>query len=689
MATPAVRNNNPGNIKDPSTGQFRVFKSPQEGYEALKNDLTIKMTGKSKTGVRPESTVAEFASIYAPASDKNDPVRYAQNLGKQLGVDPATTSIASLQPRIDDFAKAIAQNEDKDMAAIIAQATPQNLAVAQESSPLAQKIKSKYPQYSDMDDAILEQKILEKYPQYADLTTAQPQPAQGVGGTYKPAPEVKPYEAAQGAEEQAASQKGLAQKGLEFLFPILEKKERTGLQTIGDIGMSILPFIPGAGAAGLLAKGARGARLASKAAKGAKAAKTAGLVSRAARSPVIQGTAAGYGTGVSKNLSEGEGLGEAFKADMDTVGGAALGFAAPVAAKAVGGIINKAAGIPENIKPRLANLSNKRLYDEYANTGAKRAEDVANPSLIDKGVERATKAVDKIQTSLKTVGKEIGDIKKAEGKKALQDVRPVIDDFSKKLQDRFGVSVRVSPTGVISFRKAQGRMKDVLSAADTRRVKDALKDLMKLRKTGNVQRASDALDNLDNAISYGKRTYFGGTDPLNGFLKETRHSLNEVIGKSSPTLAKAKTRASELRGVIDEIKDAGGTNFQRADLLLKRALAGDKGAVPREVFDTIKKETGVDLMDDAILINHFTRSLGDETQMSLLSQYLQRASQQGGTTVPDLLLSAGRSGLMKTVADPVKMGRNIVKGKKGLVSRFLETVPTAAAIEGGRALPVE
>lgn len=131
MPTLAVRNNNPGNLKDPTTGAFRQFPSSSEGYNALVKDLTAKMTGATSTKLKPTSSLKEFSSVYAPASDKNDPEQYAQNLSRQLGVS-VDTPIGSLQGRVHDFAKAIATNEDPSGAktATLSRATPQNESVS-------------------------------------------------------------------------------------------------------------------------------------------------------------------------------------------------------------------------------------------------------------------------------------------------------------------------------------------------------------------------------------------------------------------------------------------------------------------------------------------------------------------------------------------------------------------------------
>lgn len=105
-----TRNQNPGDLRDPSTGAFRKFATPQEGHAALLNDLTAKMTGTSTTGIGPSSSIADFSKVYAPPGDNNNSAQYAANLSNKLGVSP-DTKIGSLRGRIGDFANAISGNE--------------------------------------------------------------------------------------------------------------------------------------------------------------------------------------------------------------------------------------------------------------------------------------------------------------------------------------------------------------------------------------------------------------------------------------------------------------------------------------------------------------------------------------------------------------------------------------------------
>lgn len=170
-----TRNNNPGDLKDPKTGTFRNFSDPNQGFVALQNDLKGKMTGATSTGLKPTSSLVDFANVWAPASDKNDPTQYAAKLSKQLGVAP-TTPIGSLINRVGDFAKAIAANEgwQGDIAHADTLPTSPNISQSSQNS-LAAKVKAKYPQYNDIPDAELEQKIIAKYPQYSDMSSGNTQ----------------------------------------------------------------------------------------------------------------------------------------------------------------------------------------------------------------------------------------------------------------------------------------------------------------------------------------------------------------------------------------------------------------------------------------------------------------------------------------------------------------------------------
>lgn len=109
----AAYNQNPGNLTDDS-GKFRKFDSPEDGYQALIDDIKAKQTGNTKTGLNGQTSLVDFIRHYAPASDKNDPVTYAQNVAKTLtkaGI-PTDTSTAIGTIPAEQLAPHIAHVED-------------------------------------------------------------------------------------------------------------------------------------------------------------------------------------------------------------------------------------------------------------------------------------------------------------------------------------------------------------------------------------------------------------------------------------------------------------------------------------------------------------------------------------------------------------------------------------------------
>lgn len=137
QGTLAQRNNNPGNLrfanqKGATKGDkgFAKFDSYEAGYEALLNDLKSKQTGKTRTGLKPTSSLQDLINVYAPKADNNDPTSYANTVARSLGVTP-NTPISGLDTK--RLADAMAQVEDRAYAISKGNApTPQQPPVQQQ-----------------------------------------------------------------------------------------------------------------------------------------------------------------------------------------------------------------------------------------------------------------------------------------------------------------------------------------------------------------------------------------------------------------------------------------------------------------------------------------------------------------------------------------------------------------------------
>jgi hypothetical protein len=100
------RNNNPGNFryskytaslgdnKGKDSKNFIIYNTYDIGFNALKQFLTDACKGELRA-YKPDMTLLQFYSVYAPSADGNSPLRYATFIANSLGV-PITTKIKTL-----------------------------------------------------------------------------------------------------------------------------------------------------------------------------------------------------------------------------------------------------------------------------------------------------------------------------------------------------------------------------------------------------------------------------------------------------------------------------------------------------------------------------------------------------------------------------------------------------------------
>lgn len=102
----SVRNNNPGNIKDPQTGEFQTFQNPGQGVQAMTQDLSAKISGKSpamtaKFGQNYAPTLRNLISTWAPPEENNTDA-YIQSVSQKTGIAPdqklTVDDIPKIQP---------------------------------------------------------------------------------------------------------------------------------------------------------------------------------------------------------------------------------------------------------------------------------------------------------------------------------------------------------------------------------------------------------------------------------------------------------------------------------------------------------------------------------------------------------------------------------------------------------------
>lgn len=102
LGTPSFRHNNPGNCRYSNVGYLPIYgkvrKSP-ENFAIFKDYATgwLYLTNlvKSKVAEHPTWTIYQFFADYAPTTDGNDPIKYAEMVARNCGVS-ATALMKSI-----------------------------------------------------------------------------------------------------------------------------------------------------------------------------------------------------------------------------------------------------------------------------------------------------------------------------------------------------------------------------------------------------------------------------------------------------------------------------------------------------------------------------------------------------------------------------------------------------------------
>ena len=475
-----------------------------------------------------------------------------------------------------------------------------------------------------------------------------------------------------------------------FLFPIVKdvsndiqgKSDKSFLQQAGDTALSALPFIPGLGEAGEAVKGVDAVEGVSDVAKSGLLENLLGKTG----STVAKGAAVGYGTGVASNLSQGQGLGQAFTPNATNLLSAGIGAAAPLAIKGIGAGINKIAGIDPVVSNELSKLSteanpeDKALMEQYNKAAQAHATNVRTPSVENVAASNLDSAADQINKNTQAAGTAVGIAKKAAATLPLQNASTIASDFAQKVQDQFGLGLTSDEAGNVTASPIKGSLRNI-NPADVKRIEAVATQLNKLGTNATVGNASDIIANINDDINFNKNPYGQSVSPVDGVMKNLGKNINSAVRSSAPDLADANDRFSGLKDLQENIRQIAGNKLQRGELLMKRVFS-DNSQDSIDLFDKIKQETGIDLTKHAVLAKNAIDNYGSKADKSLLAQMISGAS-EGHTGLIQGALNMGKSALKNTIANPERLAKNLLAGKSyGL----LKSLATKGALEGSRIL---
>lgn len=87
----SYRHHNPGNLRSSPFAKtikdgFAVFDNDIVGMMAFHWDLRQKSLGNTWTSLGPDSTVSDLITVWAPVSDGNNPLEYAESVLRESGL---------------------------------------------------------------------------------------------------------------------------------------------------------------------------------------------------------------------------------------------------------------------------------------------------------------------------------------------------------------------------------------------------------------------------------------------------------------------------------------------------------------------------------------------------------------------------------------------------------------------------
>jgi ribosomal protein L31E len=308
-----------------------------------------------------------------------------------------------------------------------------------------------------------------------------------------------------------------------------------------------------------------------------------------------------------------------------------------------------------NTIDRLPTETYSPKFEQYLKQAQEAVTDYSKKNPLEVAGEQAEKALSIIDNKLKAVGQAKKEALQEVGKVRVDDaVKQTIADLNKGLKERLGVSF--NNKGGLSVSK--GRMSK-LPKEDVPVLRDVFWRLKSLEKSPTIQRADDAVAYIQNVLYKNNKLTAVPLDKMTiGLLKEISGQLNAKIKNAGgKTYKNSKAYSSNLIQTKTKLAKALGVDGNKGASLMKQ-LFSPTSTAPRKLFEKIKKETGIDLVEEATLAKFAMEMVGDVKQASLLEQVIKGGpSLVSRTGVVDKILDYGTSKL----TDPIGKARRIVE----------------------------
>jgi len=253
--------------------------------------------------------------------------------------------------------------------------------------------------------------------------------------------------------------------------------------------------------------------------------------------------------------------------------------------------------IPETVKTTLKRTTPEQ-FSKYIDEAKNAVIDQKALTPLESAGQKATESLQTIQNKLNSIGSQKASILE-KAKTGLQPMGNIALKARQSLNQQLG--------------------KLTLDAPDTSLMKDISGKLKSLGSNPSVKK-------VDEFIDYAQEQLFKGTDGLTvsigsrteavlkNVIKQMNDNVKKVAGKSYSNLNK---QYSDIIDIRNKLNKALGTDANKGGSLMKRVFSPTDGGT-KKLFEEVKKLTGVDLTDEAVLAKFAMELYGDVRQKSLL-----------------------------------------------------------------------
>jgi len=535
---------------------------------------------------------------------------------------------------------------------------------------LAQKIKTKYPQYKDEDDNTLADKILAKYPVYQSQITDSATPLTPTApaeekNTFANNPLTRAFE--ESGQKRAKNLQDISDANRRGEQGFARSAFQVGGELVGGVIADPVMNVLKAVAPGLVKKlGEAGNEITKNLEKDE-------FINWLSNNPKFQEFAMSPAAKPLERdikaineymalLAPGKG-----KAVIEAKIPAVLDPIATAVDKGTDGLKNiaqKPGEIIQTVKTKAGEIAEQKLaepipkpventlketnlatFDEYANAAQKATESYKNPTPLEIAGTKAQDALDTIQRKMKEVGRQKNEIlsRSAYGDKP---VGSIVVRFRQNLNNFLK-----GKTGV---------------EGDTKLVRDIATEAQKLGPNPTASQVDKFIDFVQEKIYTDSRNLtIPVTDSTTASLRRITGELNEALkSQLPPNYRTLNQKFSEMIDVRNELNTKLGKEGERGGALMKRVFS-PSDANTKALFEQVKKLTNVDLVNEATLARFLMETVGDARQASLLEQLsLPRLSNLSQKGLLQLLIDKGFDKLLKNINSPeakINRARDTIK----------------------------